>query len=303
VCWYFFPLFPSIAQGDCSFSGTFSIDAGWLCPALIAFVIFITWARSNSQKTIDTSADLKLEDDLQREIARTKASDWAPTWTAPKLPSSVIASIWTNRFVHRSTQPTSKIQKYGTALRGMTGSYGRAAPYIVGAALLSLKDAGLITMSVDPRGKVLDSFQRVRVERTDMALSSPDMPAVEGGLLLAVLHLAHRRFRKETQPAAYWVVTEWIHRNLANPSKWVVEAAVKEGRQLGLYEPAVKVRAWYGKMVDDKPVYSLEHIAACDDQAVACAARWHEFEAEEPELGRLVTEVAFAIEGRRERGG
>jgi len=303
VCWYFFPLFPSIAQGDCSFSGTFTINGGWLCLAPFVFVLLISWARSQSQKTIDASADLELESDLQREIARTKASDWAPTWTAPKLPSSVIASIWTNRFVHRSPEPTSKIQRYGTALRGMTGAYGRAAPYIVGAALLSLRDAGLIAISVDPRGKVFDSFQRVRIERTDMALSSVDMPAVEGGLLLAVLDLAQRRFRKETQPAAYRVVTEWIHRSQSNPAKWVVQAAVQEGRKLGLYEPGIKVRAWYGKMVDDNPVYSLEHLAACDGQAVACAARWHEFEAEEPEMGRLVTEVAFAIEGRRERGG
>jgi hypothetical protein len=129
------------------------------------------------------------------------------------------------------------------------------------------------------------------------------MPAVEGGLLLAVLDLAHKRFRKDTQPSAHSVVTEWIHLNQANPSKWVAEAAVQQGRELGLYEPAVKIRAWNRRMVDDKPVYSLEHLAACDDQAVACAARWHEFEAEEPEMGRLVTEVAFAIESRRQRGG
>jgi hypothetical protein len=303
VCWYFFPLFPSIAHSDCSFSGSFSINGGWLCLALpLAFVIFISWARKR-QKTIDNSADLKLESDLQREIARTKDSQWVPTWTAPQLPSSVIASIWTNRFVHRSTQPPSKMQRYGTTLRGLTGDYGRAAPYIIGAALLSLKDAGLITISVDPRGKGLDSFQRIRVERTDMALPSVDVPAVEGGLLLAVLDLANRRFRKETQPAAYWVVTEWIHHSKANPSKWVAEVAVKQGRELGLYEPAVKMRAWNGKMIDDKPVYSIEHLAACDDQALACAARWHEFEAAEPEMGRLVTEVAFAIENRRDRGG
>ena len=304
MCWYFFPLFPLIANGGCSFSGSFSINAGWLCLALpLAFVIFISWARSKSQNTYDASADLKLESDLQHEIARTKASDWTPTWTAPQLPSSVIASIWTNRFVHRSTQPPTKMQRYGTTLRGLTGDYGRAAPYIIGAAFLSLKDAGLITISVDPRGRGLDSFQRIRVERTDMALLSIDMPAVEGGLLLAVLDLGHRRFRKETQPAAYWVVTEWIHRTQSNPSKWVAEVAVRQGRELGLYEPAVKIRAWNGRMVDGKPVYSLEHLAACDDQAVACAARWHEFEAEEPEMGRLVTEVAFAIEGRRDRGG
>jgi len=97
VCWYFFPLFPSIAQGDCSFSGTFTINGGWLCLAPFVFVLLISWARSQSQKTIDASADLELESDLQREIARTKASDWTPTWTAPMLPSSVIASIWTER--------------------------------------------------------------------------------------------------------------------------------------------------------------------------------------------------------------
>ena len=303
MCFYFFPLFPSIAHDGCSFSGSFSINGAWCLVPLVVFVIFISWARSNSTKAYDASADLKLESDLQREIARTKASDWAPTWTAPKLPSSVIASIWTNRFVHRSTQPPSKMQRYGTTLRGMTGDYGRTAPYIIGAALLSLRDAGLITISVDPRGKGLDSFQRVRVERTDMALPSVDMPAVEGGLLLAVLDLAHRRFRKETQPAAYWVVTEWIHQSRANPAKWVTEAAVRQGRELGLYEPVTRKRAWYGRMVDDKPVYSVAHLAACDDQAVACAARWHEFEAEEPEMGRLVTEAAFAVESRRERGG
>jgi hypothetical protein len=301
MCWYFFPLFPSIAHNDCSFSGSFSLNSAWCLVPLLLFVVFMSWARSNRTKATDTAADLKLENDLQREIARTKASDWAPTWTVPKLPSSVIASIWTNRLVHRSPQPPSRMQRYASSLRGMTGEYGRTAPYVIGAALLSLRDARLINISVDPHG-VLDSFQRIRVERTDMALSSVDMPAVEGGLLLAILDLAHRRFRKEPRPAAYWVVTEWIHRTQANPAKWVVEVAVQQGRELGLYEPVVKKRAWYGKMVDDKPVYSVAHLAACDDQAVACAARWHAFEAEEPEMGRLVTEVAFAIEGRRERG-
>jgi hypothetical protein len=75
VCWYFFPLFPSIAHDDCSFSGSFSLNGGWCFVALVVFVIFISWARSNSRKAYDTSADLKLESDLQREIARTKASD------------------------------------------------------------------------------------------------------------------------------------------------------------------------------------------------------------------------------------
>jgi hypothetical protein len=302
VCLYFSPLFP-LGVGDCSYSFSFSLNGGWIFVAVLVFVIFISWVRSNNSKAMDTSADLKLEGDLQREIARTKDSQWTSTWKAPKLPFSVIASIWTNRFVHRSPLPPSKMQRYASTLRGLTGDYGRTAPYVVGAALLSLRDAGLISISVDPRGKGLDSFQRVRVERTDMALSSADMPEVEGGLLLAVLDLAHKRFRPETQPAAYSVVREWIHHNPSNPSKWVAEVAVQQGRELGLYEPVIQKRAWYGRMVDDKPVYSVEHLAACDDQALACAARWHEFEAEEPETGRLVAEVAFGIESRRERSG
>jgi len=300
VCWYF-PLVPIGFGTDCSNSVSF--DGGWILVAVLVFALVITLARSNNRTAADTIADLKLESDLQREIARTRDGQLAPTWTAPRLPSSVIASIWTNRFVYESTQPPSKIQRYASTLRTMTGDYGRAAPYIIGAALLSLRDAGLINISVDPRGKVLDSFHRVRVERTDMALPTVDMPAVEGGLLLAVLDLAHKRFRKEPQPAASSVVTEWIHHNQANPSKWVAEVALQQGRELGLYQPVIKKRAWYGRMVDDKPVYSVEHLAACDDQALACATRWHDFEAGEPEVGRLVTEVAFAVESRRERSG
>jgi hypothetical protein len=301
VCLHFTPLFPLFVGNDCSYS--FSINGAWCLVPIVLLVIFITWVRSRNTTAFDMTADLKLESDLQREIAKTKDSQWAPTWIAPKLPSSVIASIWTNRFVHRSTAPPSKMQRYGTTLRGQTGDYGRAAPYIVGAALLSLRDAGLINISVDPHGKFLDSFQRVRVERTDMALSTANMPAVEGGLLLAVLDIAHKRFGGDTQPAAYSVVREWMQHSSSNPSKWVAEVAVQQGRELGLYEPVTQKRAWYGKMVDDQPVYSLEHLAACDDQAVACAARWHEFEASEPDLGRLVTEIAFAIESRRERSG
>ena len=296
-----FPLVPISFGNDCSSS--FSFNSGWIFVVVLVFAVIVTLARSNNRTALDTVADLKLETDLQLEIARTKDSRWTPTWTAPRLPSSVIASIWTNRFVQSASQPPSKIQRYASTLRTMTGDDGRAAPYIIGAAFLSLRDAGLIDISVDPRGKVLDSFHRVRVERTDVALPTVDMPAVEGGLLLAVLDIAHRRFRKEAQPAAFSVVTEWIHNSQANPAKWVAEVALQQGRELGLYEPVTKKRSWYGKMVDDKPVYSIEHLAACDDQAIACANRWHQFEAGEPEVGRLATEVGFAVESRRERSG
>jgi hypothetical protein len=186
----------------------------------------------------------------------------------------------------------------------MTWNYRREAPYIVAVAFLSLRDAGLIRMLVQPRRKVFNSFQRVRIERTDLALSSFDLGAVESGLLLACLDLAHRRFRKTTQPAVYSVVKEWILRTQDHPFQWVVGVAVTQGRDLGLYEPVIKKRAWYGKMVDHKPVCSLEHLAACDDQAVECAAHWQEFAAGEPELQQtLLTEVAFGISARQARSG
>jgi hypothetical protein len=275
--------------------------AGWLCLALpVALIVLVSVNHSKNRQAAEANSDLKFEGDLQREMARSKASQLPSTWTAPKLPPSVIASIWTDRFISRSTQSRTETQRYETPLRMMTWDYLREAPYIVAVAFLSLRDAGLIRMFVEPRGKVFKSFQRVSIERTDLALSRFDLGAVESGLLLACLDLANRRFRKTTQPAVYSVVREWILRTQDHPFQWVVGVAVEQGRDLGLYEPAIKKRAWYGKMVADKPVCKLEHLAASDDQAVECAARWQEFAASEPELQQtLLTEVAFGISARQ----
>jgi hypothetical protein len=279
--------------------------AGWLCLALpLALIVLVTVNRSKNRQAAEASSDLKFEGDLQGEIASSRANQLPSTWTAPKLPSSVVASIWTDRFINRSTQSLAETQRYESMLRMMTRGYVREAPYVVEVTLLSLRDAGLIRMSVEPRGMVFNSFHRVSMERTDLALSRFDLGAVESGLLLACLDLAHRRFRKTTQPAVYSVVKEWIHQTQDHPFQWVVGVAVQQGRDLGLYEPVIKMRAWYGKMVDDKPVYSLEHLAACDDQAVACAARWQEFAASDSELQQtLLTEVAFGIQGRQSSSG
>lgn len=275
--------------------------AGWLCLALpVALIVLVTVNRSKNRQAAEASSDLKFEGDLQGEIASSRANQLPSTWTAPKLPSSVVASIWTDRFINRSTET----QRHESMLRMMTRGYVREAPYVVAVALLSLRDAGLIRMSVEPRGMVFNSFHRVSMERTDLALSRFDLGAVESGLLLACLDLAHRRFRKTTQPAVYSVVKEWIHQTQDHPFQWVVGVAVQQGRDLGLYEPVIKKRAWYGKMVDDKPVYSLEHLAACDDQAVACAARWQDFAASDSELQQtLLSEVAFGIQGRQSSSG
>jgi hypothetical protein len=177
----------------------------------------------------------------------------------------------------------------------MTWSYGREAPYIVANAFLSLRDAGLIGMSLKPRGKFLDSVHRVRLERTEQPLPSVEMPAVEGGLLLACMDLAHKRFLKSDQPSAYAVVREWMG-GQGNPYKWVLDSATYQGRQLGLYEPTTKKS-------EKHPVFSIEHLAACEDQVMACVNRWEEFGVTDPELQqRMITECSYGIAGTGSSG-
>jgi hypothetical protein len=287
---------------NCNFSIT--LNPVWFFIALTTFLVFVSMNNSKARRVAQARSDLKLEGDLQQAIAKSRQSQWAPTWTAPKLPASVIASIWTGRFVNSSALPPTKTQRYASSLERMTFGYQRAAPYIVAAAFLSLRDAGLIQMSIEPRGKILDSFHRVHIERTDLDFTGSNLAAVESGLLLAVLDLAHKRFRKTTEPSAYSVVTEWIHRNQSHPFQWVVAVAVQQGRDLGLYEPARQKGGLFGRWIKEKPVYSIDHLAACEEQAVASANRWNQFEFSERELAQtLLTEVGFAIVGRQDRGG
>jgi hypothetical protein len=293
-----------------SYSGTWSFSigawAGWLCLAIpIGLTILVTRSHSRNKEAAEARSDWKLESDLQQEIARSKPSQWAPNWAAPKLPASIIASIWTDRFVANSTQQGVEMRRLASTLGMMTWNFRRAAPYIVAAAFLSLRDAGFIRLSMEPRGILLDSFKRVRVEPTDLAVSRFDLPTVEGGLLLASLAFSDKRFGKSTEPAAYSVVREWIHSTQSHPSRWVVEVAVQQGRELELYEPMVDKRGRFRKLFGGgpKPVYSMQHLAACENQVVACVARWREFGANEPELQqRLITEVAFGIQGRQATG-
>ncbi len=281
------------------------IVGGSLCllpfVGLVALIVFVSRVHSSSKEIAEAGSDLKFESDLQHEISRSRGLQVAPTWSAPKLPSSVIASIWTHRFIGSPFQPPAGVQRYASALKGRTWDYGREAPYIIAAAFLSLRDAGLIRMFVEPRG-LLDSFERVTVERTDLALDT-DMPAVEGGLLQACLDLAQKRFFKTTQPSASAVVRQWMGRPQNHPYRWVLEVATHQGRELGLYEPVIGKRGWFGRPRDEKPVFSMEHLAACEDQVFACVARWREFGVSEPELQqRLITDVSFAIDRTRPSG-
>ncbi len=287
-----------------TYSGTWSFSigawAGWLCLALpVGLIMLVTVSHSRSKQAAQERSELKLESDLQQEISRSKATPWAPNWAAPKLPASIIASIWTDRFV------VDEMRRYVSVLGMMTWNFRRAAPYIVAAAFLSLRDAGFIRLSMEPRSMVLDSFRRVRVEPTDLAVSRFDLPAVEGGLLSASLAFSNKRFGRSTEPAAYSVVREWIHTTQNHPSRWVIDVAVQQGRELELYEPMVDKRGRFRKLLGrgPKPVYSMQHLAACENQVVACVARWREFGSNEPELQqRLVTEVAFGIHGRQATG-
>jgi hypothetical protein len=263
---------------------------------LTALLLFVRSIHSGSKRIAEAGSDLKFESDLQQEISRSQANQGASTWTAPKLPASVIAAIWTHRFIGHPTQPPTQSQRYESSLQRMTWNYGREAPYIVATAFLSLRDAGLIAMSLEPRGKFLDSFDAVCIERTELPLPSVEMPAVEGGLLLACIDIAHKRFGKSEQPSVRAVIREWI-RAQSNPFKWVLDSATYQGRQLGLYEPSIKKR-------EKHPVFSMEHLAACEDQVIACVNRWETFGVAETDLQqRLVTECSFGIAGTGSSGG
>lgn len=290
-----------------NYSGTFSLDwLGWFCLALpIAVILLFILTHYSNRTAAETRSGSRLESELQQEIARSKASGFASSWAAPTLPASVIASIWTHRFIATSTDKFIESRRYASTL-AMNWNYNRAAPYIAAVALMSLRDQGLINLSLGPRGKVLDSFERIRIEPTDLARSSSDLPAVEGGLLSASLGFAEKWFGKTTEPSVFRVVTDWIGRTQNRPYRWVVEVAIKEGRALDLYEPVNdqrgRVRRLFGG--GPKPEYSIPHLAACEDQVVASVSRWREFGASEPELQqRLLTEVGFGINARQSRGG
>ena len=289
-----------------SWTWSFSLNwLGWFCLAFpFAMILLVVLTHSANRTAAETRSGSKLESDLQQEIERSRASGFVSSWAAPNLPASVIASIWTHRFIASSTDKFVESRRYASTL-AMNWNYNRAAPYIAAVAFMSLRDAGLIGISLQPRGRGLDSFQRVRIEPTELAHSSSGLPPIEGGLLAASLAFAEKWIAKTTGPSAYSVVRDWIRKTQNRPYKWVVEAAIKEGQALGLYEPVVDTRSGFRKLFGGapKPAYYIQHLAACEDQVVACVSRWRDFGANEPELQqRLLAEVGFGINARQARG-
>jgi hypothetical protein len=259
-------------------------------------VVMLLLLRSGSRAGAEWRADIELESGLQRELARLKADPSAPSWPAPKVPYSVIASIWTGRLaaaVAPLAPGSHRIRN--RSLAWANWKYRREAPYIVAAAFLSLCDEGLIRMFMKPEGKVLKSLNRVWIERTDLAAQFSQMPLVEGGLLMACEELANKRFGKSDAPGVAAVIEQFIWNNEDDVFNWVIGVARLQAGQLGLYQPSSGRSA--------KPVYWLEHLAACDDQVAACVSRWHGFSAQEPELSReLLVEAEFGIRARQVTG-
>lgn len=256
-------------------------------------MVMLLLLRSGLRATAERRGEIELESGLHRELARLKANPSAPSWPAPKLPYSVIASIWTGRLVAIATlqAPGSRrIPNY--SLAWSTWNYRREAPYIVAAAFLSLRDDGLIRMFTEPKGIALESLNSVWVERTDLVTDFGQMALVEGGLLMACEELAHKRFGKSDTPGVSAVIRQFIRNSQDDVFKWVAGVARLQAQQLGLYQPTSDRSA--------KPVYWFEHLAACDDQVAACVSRWREFSALEPELTHaLLVEAEFGIRSRQ----
>ena len=252
---------------------------------LAGLLLFVQANHVSGRRTSQARADLQLETELQQEIARLKASESPPTWTAPRLPYSVMAGIWTYRMAG-STGPAPPAARFHW-------HYRRETAYVIAAALLALRDAGLIIMSIDSTGAV-------RIARTGVPVTSAEMPAVEGGLLTALDELAHQRFGRTTTPGAAQLVMKFVHGGSDDPYQRVIDLAVQDGSRLGLYVPATK----RGGLRGGKPRYWLEHLAACDDQVVAFTNRWREFGISDPELqGLVLAEADYAIGNRASSGG
>jgi len=256
-----------------------------------ALVVMIQLLHSSTRTAAEGRADLELERGLLREIARLKADPSSLAWPAPKLPYSVIASIWTGRLAAVPTPPGAR-RSPNRSLTWATWKYRREAPYIVAAAFLSLRDQGLIRMLFEPDGTVTKSLNRVWIERTDLSARSSQMPLVEGGLLMACEAVAKKRPGESGVPSVTLVITRFIRDSQADVFKWLVGIARSQAEELGLYQASSGRSA--------KPAYWLEHLAACDDQVTACVSRWREFSAQEPELaGELLIESELGIRTRQ----
>ncbi len=259
----------------------------------MALLVILLQLRSSSRVAAERRADLELESGVQRELARLRADPSAPVWPAPKLPYSVIASIWTGRLAAvPDPQVPGSARSHNRSIAFTTWGYHREGRYIITVAFLSLRDEGLINIFIEREGTVLKSLNRVWIKRTNLAAQFSQIPLVEGGLLMACEELAKKRFGKSDTPRVSAVIRQFIGSGQNNAFSWVAGVARLQAGQLGLCQPSS------GRSV--KPVYWIEHLASCDGQVAACVSRWRDFSAQEPELKQqLLVEAEFWIRARQ----
>lgn len=268
-----------------------------MVPLALASAAVAFWlTRPGSRAAARVQAGRQFESALVAAVAQLGSRTSAPSWAAPRLPYSVMACVWSHRLGGSEAHSVYGANRdYVATLRAVNWQYRPDSPYIIAAALLSLRDAGLITISVDAHSNAFNALSAVRVERTGLAVTFADLALVEGGLLMACEDLARKRFFKTTAPGIHQLVREFVKVGSNDSYKWVAGLALHQARDLGLFEPAAPKGG-------GKPSYWLEHLALCDEQVVAFARRWTEFATKEPEIEqRLLTEAAFAL--RTSSGG
>jgi hypothetical protein len=247
-------------------------------------IVGVVLVHNSSRRASEARAAVQLENAIQQEIARLRATGSPPAWTPPHLPWSVIAGIWTHRLVSSAApsvyegghNPIASLNRFSWTARN-------EPPYIVSAALLSLRESRLISITLAPQDAFTNSLNRLVLERTDVYMSASEAGLVEGGLLGAFHALAQKRFGRTTMPTVFQIVHEFIDGS-TEPFKQVVTLVKQEAYQLGLY---------------DASAYAIPHLAACEDQVAGFVSRWASFAKDEPEIQqRLLTESTLGIRSR-----
>jgi hypothetical protein len=252
---------------------------------LIALVIVgVILVHNGSRRASEARASAQLENAIQQEIARIRPTGSPPAWMPPHVPWSVIAGIWTHRLVSAAAPSVYEGGHNPVAsLNRFTWTARNEPPYIVSAALFSLRESRLITITLAPPEAFTNQWNRLLLERTDVQLSAGEAGLVESGLLGAFDALAQKRFGRTTMPSVLEIVHEFIDGS-TEPFKQVVTLVKQQGYQLGLYAASA---------------YSIPHLAACEDQVADFVSRWASFAKDEPEIQqRLLTESTLGIRSR-----
>jgi hypothetical protein len=247
-------------------------------------IVGVVLVHAGSRRASEARAAAQLENAIQLEIARLRATGSPPAWIPPHVPCSVIAGIWTHRLVSAAAP---SVYEGGhnpmPSLNMFTWTARKEPPYIVAAALFSLRESRLITITLAPPEAFTNSWNRLVLERTDANLSTSEAGLVESGIFGAFEALAHKRFGRTTMPSVFQIVHEFIDGS-TEPYKQVVTLVKQQAYQLGLH---------------DASTYSIPHLAACEDQVADFVSRWARFAKDEPEIQqRLLMESTLGIRSR-----